>query len=190
VVLADFVQLTSDRAAVVTADPYHPRQLRVTVSGARPDGPAPQVIPYPTTPVRVPTQVEVEVQQFDDTIGSDLAWRPVDAAVARAVPRNLEEEARRGNPPDPSVLWAGTVNFAEPPTAGRFRLMIREYEYISAEYTTNPDGTTNPAIPSDFTPETRIVGAAPRRLVYAEAIAIDAALVSEPSPETRETKID
>lgn len=190
VVLADFVQLTSDRAAVVTADPYHPRQLRVTVSGARPDGPAPQVIPYPTTPVRVPTQVEVEVQQFDDTIGSDLAWQPVSAAIALAVPRNLEEEARRGNPPDPSVLWAGTVNFAEPPIPGRFRLMIREYEYISAEYTTNPDGTTNPAIPSDFTPETRIIGTAPRRLVYAEAIAIDAALISEASPETRETKID
>ena len=33
VVLAGFAQLTPDRAAMVTADPYHPRTLRVVVSG-------------------------------------------------------------------------------------------------------------------------------------------------------------
>ena len=33
VVLADFAQLTPDRALLVTSDPYHPRSLNVTISG-------------------------------------------------------------------------------------------------------------------------------------------------------------
>lgn len=181
VVLADFVQITSDRAAVVTADPYSPRQINITVSGIKPDGPAPQVIPFPTTRVAVPTEIVVEVQQFDDTIGGNLAWTSVDAMVA------IVQEGTT-YPRDPRVLWTGTVKFSESPTPRRFRLLIREYEYISAEYTTNADGTINPAIPSDFTPETRIIGAAPRRLVYAETIAIDEALISQAPPETRQTK--
>jgi hypothetical protein len=43
VVLADFAQLTRVRSAVVTADPYHPRRLRVTISGIAPQGPPPEV---------------------------------------------------------------------------------------------------------------------------------------------------
>ncbi|MBD2731845.1 hypothetical protein H6G96_37630 [Nostoc sp. FACHB-892] len=179
VVLADFAQLSSDRAVVVTADPYHPRQLQVTISGAKPEGPLPQIVPTPTQSVETSTQIEVELQQRDDLIDSDLAWNTI-AIVPSAVPPSA----------DPTILWSGKVLLAENPTPDCFRLLIREYEYISAEYTTNPDGTTNPAIPSDFTTETRIIGSAPRRLIYAETIAIDAALISQAPPETRRTKLD
>lgn len=183
VVLADFAQLTSDRAAVVTADPYSSRQLRVTISGVKPSGPLPQIVPTPTIPVSAPTQIEVEVQQFDDTIGGDLAWRSVESSVAIVQP---------GSPftPDASVLWTGSVRFSESPTPGQFRLLIREYEYISAEYTVNADGTTSPALPSDLSTETRIIGSAPRRLVFAETITLDDALISQALPETRQTKLD
>jgi hypothetical protein len=81
VVLADFAQLTSDRAAVVTADPYQSRRLQVTISGVRPAGPLAQVVPNPTSQVTAPTKIEVEVQQFDEQIGGDLGWKTVDENV-------------------------------------------------------------------------------------------------------------
>jgi hypothetical protein len=183
VVLADFAQLPSDRAAVIIADPYHPRQLQVTISGVKPDGPLPQILPFPAERVTAPTKIEVEVQQYDDPIGSDLAWNSVETSIATVQEGSLF-------PLDPSVLWSGTVTFTDTPSPGRFRLLIREYEYISAEYTINPDGTINPMIPSDLTPETRIIGSAPRRLVYAETVAVDAALISQSLPESRQTKLD
>ncbi|HMN59952.1 MAG TPA: hypothetical protein PJ988_06280, partial [Anaerolinea sp.] len=40
-VLADYIQLTPERSALLTADPYHPRRLRLTVSGPAPAGPDP-----------------------------------------------------------------------------------------------------------------------------------------------------
>ena len=43
VALAGFAQLMPDRTALVTADPYHPRTLRVVVSGVAPSGPIPEV---------------------------------------------------------------------------------------------------------------------------------------------------
>jgi hypothetical protein len=183
VVLADFAQLTNDRAAVVSADPYHPRQLQVTISGVKPDGPLPQFVPTPTHPVTAPTRVEVEVQRFDDQIGSDLAWSTVGidiATVQEGTLLNLDE----------SVLWTGTVRFAELPAEGQFRLLLCEYEYISAEYTVNEDGTTNPALPSDLYREGRVIGAAPRRLVYAETIAIDSALIAQAPSDNKHTKVD
>ncbi|MGF1569826.1 MAG: hypothetical protein ACFCVD_17450 [Nodosilinea sp.] len=87
------------------------------------------------------------------------------------------------------MLWTDTVRFDEAPAPDRYRLLIREYEMISAEYTANADGTTNPALSSDLTTETRILGLAPRRLVYAETIAVDAALVAPAPPENRRTRL-
>jgi hypothetical protein len=183
IVLADFAQLTSDRAAMVTADPYHPRRLQVTISGIKPNGPLPQVSPIPTIPVAAATKIEVEVQQRDDTITGDLAWQP--AAIGMV---NVLEEI----PPniDSAVLWTGAIEFTQLPAADQFRLLIREYEYISADYTVNPDGSINPALQSALRFNNRKTGTAPRRLVYAETIAIDAALISQPPSETRQTILD
>ncbi len=181
VVLADFAQLTNDRAAVVTADPYHPRQLKVTISGIKPTDPLPQVSPTPTSPVAAPTKIEVEIQQRDDTITGDLAWQPVADGLV-----TVNEETPLAV--DSLVLWIGDVKFSQLVPPDKFRLLIREYEYISADYTVNPDGTLNPA--SDQGIDNRIVGTAPRRLVYAETIEIDAALISQPPSENRQTKVD
>lgn len=181
VVLADFAQLTNDRVAVVSADPSHPRKLKVTISGIKPTDPLPQVSPTPTSSVVAPTKIEVEIQQRDDTITSDLAWQPVADSLV-----TVNEET----PPavDSLVLWIGDVKFSELVPPDKFRLLIREYEYISADYTVNPDGTLNPASGQGI--DNRTVGSAPRRLVYAETIEIDDALISLPPSEHKQTKVD
>ena len=161
VVLADFAQLTPDRAAVIMADPYHPRQLRVTVSGVVPQAPVPQTDPNVSALVTTPTKIEVTVQQLDPTLNSDLAWQDVPqtaVTIAQITPPGMDQ----------SVLWTGSINFAQPPAENQFRLLIREYEYVSAEY-------TNDEVINDHS-----IHHQPRRLVYAESIVLDQALVGEP----------
>ena len=60
-------------------------------------------------------------------------------------------------------IWAGTVQFASKPAAGKFRLLIEEHEFISANYTEVEHGIVQQ----------------PGRLVYAEIFTLDNALVTE-----------
>ena len=60
-------------------------------------------------------------------------------------------------------LWSGTVTFAQAPKPGQFRLLIEEQEYISANYTLVEGRTAQQ----------------PGRLIYAETMELDEALVSE-----------
>jgi hypothetical protein len=157
VVLADFAQLTPDRSAMVTADPYHPRVLRVVVSGVAPTGPE-----MTTSGVnKRPTRVHVRVQQHSlghglSRVQSDLAWTDAPSNVASVNPDiGVHPEL---------VLWAGTIRFAESPKPGEFRLLITEVEYIS--------GSTEGVVKPEFAP--------PNRIVYSEIFEIDAALIGEP----------
>jgi hypothetical protein len=150
VVLAGFAQLTPDRVATVTADPHHPRTLRVVVSGLAPSGPPPGG-PAPERPAR-PTHVQVRVQKRSPD-GGELGWQ--DAAAAEA---NISQFYEGQGLYQPNLgLWVGAVGFATAPEAGAWRLLIEEFEYITANYA---DGRR-----------------APGRLIYAETFAIDAALV-------------
>ena len=161
VVLADFAQLTPDRSAMVTADPHHPRTIRVVVSGVAPRGPA-AVIQAGTMPKNLsprPTQIRVRVQQHDDQIGGDLAWKDVAPDVAKVTPG--KDGFATGNAD--LAIWAGTVQFVNKPVAGKFRLLIEEHEFISANYTE--------VEPSIFQQ--------PSRLVYAEIFALDEVFVTE-----------
>jgi hypothetical protein len=122
VVLADFAQLTPDRAATVTCDPYHPRRFRVAVSGVAPQGPA-------LGANGGPTSVGVRVQQRDPNIRSDLAWSDVPDGVV-----DIATAAQGPSSVDPNLeLWAGTVIFTDPPEIGRYRLLIEERERISGD---------------------------------------------------------
>lgn len=161
VVLADFAQLTPDRSAMVTADPHHPRTVRVVVSGVAPRGPAAiiQAEPLPKNPSTRPTRIRVRVQQHDDAIDSDLAWKDVDQTVAKVT---AEKDGPVAGNPD-LAIWAGTVQFVKKPIAGEFRLVIEEREFISANYTEVEHGVVQQ----------------PSRLVYAEIFALDEALVTE-----------
>jgi hypothetical protein len=161
VVLADFAQLTADRSAMVTADPHHPRTLRVVVSGVAPRGPAAvvQAQPMPAQLSPRPTRIRVRVQQHDELIASDLAWNDVAPDVAKVFP--IKDGPVAGDPD--LALWAGTVQFAKTPAAGIFRLLIEEHEFISANYTVVEHGVVQQ----------------PSRLIYAEIFALDEALVSE-----------
>jgi hypothetical protein len=113
VVLADFAQLTPDRSAVVTSDPYRPRTVNVVVSGVAPRAPS-------------RNRVSVRVQNRDPAVETDLGWRDVPAAEAAVATRI---DATASSQPD-LALWAGTVSFATAPDPGRFRLLIEEREYI------------------------------------------------------------
>ena len=154
VVLADFAQLTPDRAAMVTADPFHPRTVRVVVSGLAPRGPAPtlEVEPAPA-PQPPPTQITVRVQKRDSSLASDLAWS--DAPTGDASVQVVQTGAATGQPD--LTLFVATVTFAQPPQAGEYRLLIEEREYVSADYV---------LVENDRT-------VWPRRLIYAEIFALD-----------------
>jgi hypothetical protein len=165
VVLADFAQLTPDRALLVTSDPYHPRSLNVTISGPVPLAPAPHypdIPPMRNRPTK-PTRIVVTVQERDGAIASDLGWRDA-AAGAAAISVNTDAQF-----PDEKylALWAGRVQFAAVPRPQQYRLLIREYEYISANWAiVHPGGEALPPWSE-----------APGRLIYAETIEIDEALV-------------
>jgi hypothetical protein len=149
VVLAGFAQLTPDRTALVTADPHHPRTLRVVVSGVAPQGPLPQG-PAAEKPAR-PTHVRVRVQRRPGA--GELSWEEAPAADATAT---QFYEGPGLFQPD-LALWVGAVSFATVPQPGAYRLLVEEFEYVSATYA---DGRQ-----------------APGRLIYAETFEVDAALV-------------
>jgi len=169
VVLADFAQLTPSRAAVVTADPYHPRRLRVTVSGIAPSGPAPEIVGLqPTHPVGEPTVVTITVQQRDDAVDGELGWSDALAGTATVTDQTSLV-------PGDLIRWTGVIDFTRSVEPGRLRLLIREHEYVSANHV-------------DVEPAA-IHGAAPRRLhpgrlIYAEVVEIDSALIGGPSAPT------
>ncbi len=170
VVTADFAQLTPSRAATVTVDPYHPRRLRVTVSGVAPSGPAPTIQgTQPNNPAKQPTVVSITVQERRPGLTSDLAWH--DAAMGTAV----VSDQTSATPSLPKLIrWFGTVEFPQQVEPGRYRLMVREHEYLSANYLAvdqaGSAGTPHPSNPS--------------RLIYAEVIEIDTALIAGPRAPT------
>jgi hypothetical protein len=153
VVLAGFAQLTPDRVATVTADPYHPRTIYVTVSGVAPRGPQPNG-PGEPRPAR-PTHIEVHVQQ-QSVSGSDLSWQDVPVSVATIT---QIYEGPGVNQPE-MALWFGTISFTSTPGPGQFRILVEEFEFISASYAT---------------PDRKVPG----RLIYAETFSVDAALVRQ-----------
>lgn len=157
VVLADFAQLTPDRAAMVTSDPFHPRTVRVVVSGLAPQGPAPlSAGERPGAPQPPPTQITVRVQKRDASLASDLAWS--DAPTSDATVQVVQAGSAPGQPD--LTLFEATVTFSQPPQASAYRLLIEEREYISADYVlVENDRTTWPG-----------------RLIYAEIFELDAGL--------------
>jgi hypothetical protein len=169
VVLADFAQLTPTRAAIVTVDPYHPRRLRVTVSGIAPTGPAPVIHgAQPAHPATQPTVVSVTVQQRMANVSGDLGWEDATAATATVTHQSTAT-------PLPNLIrWSGTVEFLQAVEAGRYRLLIREHEYLSANYLAlNQPGSAATPHPSN-----------PGRLIYTEVMEIDTALIGAPAAPT------
>jgi len=141
--------------ATVTADPHHPRTLRIAISGVAPSGPAPGG-PALNRPAR-PTHVQVRVQK-KPAGGGELDWHDAPAAEA-SVTQLYEGQALFQKD---LGLWAGTVTFTTAPAPDAYRLLIEEFEYISANYAENRR--------------------APARLIYAEIIEVDAAMVQSGGP--------
>jgi len=163
VVLADFAQLTPERAATVTADPYNLGQLRVSVSGPAPHRrPNAALLDGPAHERR--TAISITVQRRDTAIESDLAWVASGDFVVAADPGT-------GTDPD-FLLWTGAVRFVgavETLKADRYRLLIEEREILAA------DGSDRPGRQS--------------RLIYAETILLDASLLSAPPIQASQTTV-
>jgi hypothetical protein len=163
VVLADFAQLTPERAATVTADPYNAGQLRVSVSGPAPRSrPRAAAIDAPNLERRI--AISVRVQQRDAAIDSDLAW-------ASSADFTVAADPISGTDSD-FILWTGAVRFTGAPRtleADRYRLLIEEHEILAA------DGSDRPGRQS--------------RLIYAETILLDASLLSAPPSQASRTTV-
>jgi hypothetical protein len=86
-------------------------------------------------------------------LGVELGWE--DAPATEATVTQFYEGQGLLQPN--LALWIGAVTFAATPAPGSYRLLVEEFEYISATYT---DG-----------------GRAPGRLIYAETFEVDSALV-------------
>jgi hypothetical protein len=200
VVLADFAQLTPERAAMVTVDPYKPGRLRVVISGPTPRGPVPEshAKPRPTVPVDRPTVITVKVQEHDPSIQSDLAWRDaptvLDPSAGNLCDSSMQGDLARSalpagtfavcverynfSPNDPDLaLWAGSIYFRQPLQPNQYRLLIQEHEYVSADYTIIREQPSGHVVEQ------------PGRLIYAETILLDESLLNGPQVSASQTRL-
>ena len=177
VVLADFAQLTPERALTVTANPYVPGVVELTLSGPAPQGPVPQRLGHPLA--SGPTEVTVTVQRKDPALDSDLAW----SAAAEFVVRRAAADPNDPPPPD-FIVWSGTVSAAAGVSmaTGEYRLLVEEHEvhqvdgpHRGSPYTAGIDLPPGPSIG--------------RRLVYAETMPLDDALLAPPPPGASSTTV-
>jgi hypothetical protein len=161
VVLADFAQLTAGRAVVVHPDPARARVLRIQLSGVAPRGPTARVAGTDNPP----TRFRVRVQERVAGLPEELGWRdaPQQTADAEAFLRCQIDgegpikllEGSISTSANELALWEGSLCFPEPPEAGRYRLLIEEFEVISNDAAPDADNRS-----------------APERLVFAETVSL------------------
>ena len=96
-------------------------------------------------------------------ISGDLGWRDVPATTATIMVDTDGQFASENY----LALWSGSVQFAAAPAQGQFRLLIREFEYVSADWAIVHAG--GEALPP--------WAEAPGRLVYAETVELDTTLI-------------
>jgi hypothetical protein len=139
----------------------------VTVSGPVPLGPRPSypdVPPLRPAPPTKPTQIVVTVQERVPAISGDLGWRDVPAGTATITVDTDGQFASENY----LALWSGRVQFAAATAQGQFRLLIREFEYVSADWAIlHPGGEALPPWAE-----------APGRLIYAETVELDTTLIA------------
>ena len=146
VILSDFFQLTPTRNLNVVIQSDH--SVVVTLIGiSGKSSYIPKVAEYEEA--RGYNLVEVTVEEFDPTIGGDLAWQPILSPTGRPssttllIPHQL-------TPDQPLTVWKGEINLPEARTTKTYRLVIREYE--------------------QFEPDKRSSAALNKRLVYADIV--------------------
>jgi len=162
VVLADFAQLTPERALMATADPFTPGTIRVAVSGPAPTGPVPLLI---ERPLRLrPTVITVTVQEKDPRVEGDLGWSDAAGFTVSEQPRDP------ANPGQDFILWNGVVRFTGSLESGRYRLMVREHEVHRVD-------RERGEVPGILEIPLPALGS---RLVYAETVPLDDGLLGRP----------
>ena len=114
----------------------------------------------------MPTLVDVSLQRRIPGLAGDLAWEDAPAGTATLIQLPL---------PPGLLRWSGSIDFAALPQPGEYRVLIREYEYLSANYTIN-SGRGRTARRDQ-----------PKRLIYAETVLIDQALIGGPGGTTGTT---
>ena len=158
VVLADFAQLTPERALMVTSDPYVPGIVRAVVSGPSPIGPLPHVEHADGFGAGRPTKITLSVQVRDTAVNSDLAWSATaDFAVTQTAGASADDAD--------FILWSGSVRHSGNGAleAGQYRLLITEEELYEA------DGAVGHGLQLGT------------RLIYAETVPLDESLLATPT---------
>jgi hypothetical protein len=148
VILADFAQLAPDRTASLVR---LPNSVRVTVTGHTYSG-GPWAAALGT---QAGSQVEVSLERYDPTIGTNLGWVSVPNTTIV-----------RDNPPGPPVIFSGTLNLP-PPQQGQTPQLPQKYRVVIKEYETLPADATKPEMGIAIEPWPRTQA---KRLVYAEQI--------------------
>jgi DNA-binding beta-propeller fold protein YncE len=116
-VLADFAQLTPDRAAIASYDPYEPQAIQLTVSGLSYNATAAS---NGTTQIDG-TSIEVAVEQRRADIPGELGWELAPAHIAQIV-------AEQTNSVE-TALWRGRITLPAERQPGQFRIVIKEFEH-------------------------------------------------------------
>jgi hypothetical protein len=153
VVLADFAQLSPDRAAAVAFAGGDARTISVSLTG---------VVYSGSGAGGGSSTVEVSVEKRRPGVEGDLGWIPVPGSV-------VPLDARRLN--DTRVLWNGTLTLPGDRGSEPFRLIFKEYEtFLADERVSTSTAATGPT----GRPTASIVGPrrTQRRLVYADAMEI------------------
>jgi hypothetical protein len=121
VLLTDFIQLAPDRTVAISVSPGVSDRVRLAISG---DAVGEALDPAGTN--RLPrNRVELSLERRMTGTTDDAGW---EAATFPAAPQ-----------PDqlPSTfdgrLWQGTVSLPSPRVPGEFRLVIREFEQLTAD---------------------------------------------------------
>ena len=148
VILADFAQLAPDRTLSLVR---LPNSVRVTVTGhTYSSGPWAAALG-----TQAGSQVDVSLERYDTTIGTNLGWVSVPNATVV-----------RDGPPGPPVIFSGTLNLPPPQNAQAPQLPQR-YRVVVKEYETLPADATKPELTMMSEPWPRSPA---RRLVYAEQV--------------------
>ena len=143
IVLADFIQLASDRRVWIVREPDNQQSLAITVSGAGYSRNA---------SFACASQIEVRIERFLDSSEGSIGWVPVSLEPSNL----LDAQVIAGQ-----TVWTGKLELPIDRPQARFRIIIEEYEYFLGD---EPDFSAAPEAPFGTGKD--------RRLVYADVVEI------------------
>ena len=130
VVVADFAQVIPDRVTTVVRNAATPASVGVTLAGRT----------YLATSAGAAAVVRVSPEVHDANVPGDLGWTP----ATNVTPVTLSPQ-RSGD----DQVWSGTVTLPSAPRPGQQRLVVEEFEQVSASVGGDGVGTASRLVHTD-----------------------------------------